>query len=71
MRLLSLVFALVIISGLIFYYKSSMVVPENRSDQTVKQQTQQVLDEAKRATAEMQRALEEQNRRFEEVEQNK
>lgn len=71
MRLLSLVFALVIISALIVYYKSSMVVPENTSDQTVKQQTQEVLDEAKRATAEMQRALEEQNRRFEEVEQNK
>ena len=71
MRLLSLVFALVIISALIVYYKNSMVMPDTNSDQTVKQQTQQVLDEAKRATEEMQKALEEQNRRFDELEEKK
>ena len=69
MRLISLVLALVIISALLIFYKDSMFEPKTTSDQTVRQKTQQVLDEAKRATAEMQKAIEEQNRRFEELEQ--
>ena len=68
MRLLSLILTLVIISALIIYYKNAMNIPETTSDQTVKEQTQQVLDEAKRATEQMQKTLEEQQRRFEELE---
>lgn len=69
MRLLSLVLGLVVVVAVIIYFKNTVEVPETTSDQTVKQQTQKVLDEAKRATEEMQKALEEQQRRFEEIEQ--
>jgi hypothetical protein len=69
MRLIYLLIGLVIVSSLIIYYKNTMITPEATSDQTVKQQTQQVLDEAKRATEQMQKALEEQQRRYEELEE--
>ena len=69
MRLISLIFALVIISALLVYYSNTNIKPDTKSEQTVKQQTQQVLDEAKRATEEMQKALEKQQKRFEELEE--
>jgi len=69
MRLIYLLIGLVIISGLIVYYKNTVITPEITTDQTVQQQTQQILDETRRATEEMQKALEEQQRRYEELEQ--
>lgn len=66
MRLISLIFALVAIAALIIYYKNSIVPVENTSDQTVREQTKQVIDEAKQATEQMQKTLEEQQRRMDE-----
>lgn len=69
MRLLSLIFALVIISYLVVNYSNTVVKPD-ASDQTVKQQTKQVIDEAKQATEQMQKALEQHQKRVEEMENN-
>ena len=67
MRLISLVLALAILAGIIVVYKDSLFSSKPKTDQTVKQQTQQMLDEAHKATDEMRKALEEQNRRMQEM----
>ncbi|MGD8925351.1 MAG: hypothetical protein PVG20_00790 [Thioalkalispiraceae bacterium] len=69
MRLIYLVISLVLIAGLIVYYKDSMISTETSSGETVKQQAQQTIDQAKQASKQMQKALEEQQKRYEELEQ--
>ena len=69
MRLLSLIFALVIISTLIIYYNNSNLSTDATSDQTIIEQKQKLIDETRRATEEMQKAIDEQKRRFEELEE--
>ena len=69
MRLASLIFALVIISAAIFYYKDSALSTKGAPDQTIIEQKKQLLDEAKQATEEMQKALEEHQQRFDSLEE--
>ena len=69
MRLIYLVIGLVIIAGLIVYYKNTMITPQTNSGQTVQQQTKQVIDQAKQVSTQMQKSLEEQEKRVEELEQ--
>lgn len=69
MRLISLVLALVIIAGLLVFYKDALFGPESNPDQTVQEQTQEVLEETRRATEAMQKQLDEQKKRFDNLEQ--
>ncbi len=68
MRLISLVLTLVIIGGLLVYYKDALLGPDAPPDQTVREHSTQVIDEAKRATDEMQKQLEQQQKRFDDLE---
>ena len=68
MRLISLVLALVIIAGLLVYYKDAMLGPTTDPNQTVVEQSRQVIDSAKQSTEDMQKALEEQQKRMEQIE---
>ena len=68
MRLITLIFALVIIISLLVYYKDAMLGPKPTSDQTVVEQSRQIIDSAKHSTDEMQKALEAQQKRMEEME---
>ena len=70
MRLLSLVLTLVIISGLLIYYKDAIFSSSPNPDQTVRQQSQQIIDSAKQSGDELRKALEEQQKRMDEL-QNK
>jgi len=67
MRLISLILALVIIGGLIAYYKDSMLPVENNAGETVKEQARQIIDDAKNTTDALSRQLEEQNRRLQDT----
>ena len=64
MRLLSLVFALGIISWLVYTYMGSNTVINADSDKTVKEQTIETLDEARDAASKMQKSLEEQTKQM-------
>jgi hypothetical protein len=65
MRLLSLVIALVIISGLVVYNKNSLLPGSRDSHQTVKEQAKQIIDNAKTATSDLQKQMDEQQKRLE------
>lgn len=69
MRLISLILALVGLIGIIIYAKDSMTTPQVQSDQTVKQHTKQVIDEAQRAADQLQKQLEEQQKKMDELNQ--
>ena len=71
MRLLSLVLALVIISGLLIYYKDAIISSNPNPDQTVKQQSQQIIDSAKESGEELRKALEAQKKQMDELQNNK
>ena len=65
MRLISLVISLVIISGLVVYYKNSLTPMNKDSHQTVKEQARQIIDNAKNATNDIQKQMDEQQKRLE------
>ena len=65
MRLIYLIIALVIISGLLIYNKNSLLPVDKAPQQTVKQQARQIIDNAKSATSDMQKQLEQQQKRLE------
>ena len=65
MRLVTLVMALIIISGLIVYYKNSLIPVDKAPQQTVKEQARQIIDNAKTATSDLQKQLEQQQKRLE------
>lgn len=69
MRLISLVLALVIIAGLLAYYKDALMGPKPASEQTVKEQTRQIIDSAKKSTDELQKALQAQQKKMEALEE--
>ena len=64
MRLLSLVLSLVIISGLVIYNKNSLFPDNKNSDQTVKEQARQIIDNAKSSANDLQKQMEEQQKRL-------
>lgn len=65
MRLLSLIIALVIIGGLVIYNKNSLLPGAHKDPhQTVKEQAQQIIDQAKTATSDLQKNLDEQQKRL-------
>jgi parvulin-like peptidyl-prolyl isomerase len=64
MRLISLVITLVIISGLVVYYKNSLLPTDKAPQQTVKEQARQIIDNAKNATTDMQKQMEEEQKRL-------
>lgn len=67
MRLMSLILALLILGGLVTYYKSTLPTPERTSDETVKEQARQIIDDAKKTTEALQQQLEKQNKDFEKL----
>lgn len=64
MRLLTLLIALVIISGLVVYNKNSLLPGAKDSHQTVKEQAHQIIDNAKSATGNLQKQLDEQQKQL-------
>lgn len=66
MRLFSLVLALVIISGIIIYYKNSLPPVAPAPQTTVKEQARQIIDNAKTAAGDVQKQIEEQQKQLEE-----
>lgn len=70
MRLLSLVLTLVIISGLLVYYKDAILPTNADSDQTVKQQSKQIIDSAKESSEELRKALEAQQKQMDNLQNN-
>jgi len=68
MRLLSLVFALAIISWLVYTYMGSNTVIKTDGTRTVKEQTIERLDEAREATKALQKSLDEQAQRIKDSE---
>ena len=71
MRLLSLVLTLVIISGLLVYYKDAILPTNTDSDQTVKQQSKQIIDSAKQSGEELRKALEAQQKQMDDMQNNR
>ena len=69
MRLISLILALVGIVGVIIYAKDSINSKPVATDQTVKQQTRQLIDDAQQTVDEVQKKLEEQQKKMEELNQ--
>ena len=67
MRLISLVLTLVIISGLLIYYKDAILPANNDSDQTVKEQSKQIIDSAKESSEALRKSLEEQQKRMDDM----
>lgn len=65
MRLLSLVLALIIISGLILYNKNALFPGNTDSHQTVKEQARQIIDNAKSSANDIQNQMEQQQKRLE------
>lgn len=65
MRLISLVLALAILSGLVIYYKNSLIPADKAPQQTVKEQARQIIDNAKNATNDLQKEMEAQQKRLE------
>jgi len=57
MRLITLVLALAIIGGLLVYNKNSLLPGGNSGNQTVKQQANQIIDNAKQSSADLQKQL--------------
>ena len=70
MRLLSLVLTLVIISGLLVYYKDAILSTNPDSDQTVTQQSRQIIDSAKESGEELRKALEAQQKQMDNLQNN-
>jgi len=68
MRLISLVLALVIIAGLLVYYKDAMLGAKPQGDQTVVEQSRQIIDSAKQSSEELQKSLQEQQKKMEQME---
>ncbi len=64
MRLLSLILALVIISGLVIYNKNTLLPGSTDSHQTVKEQARQIIDNAKTNASDIQKQMEEQQKRL-------
>jgi len=58
MRLLSLLIALFIISGLVIYNKNSLFPGKPGSSQTVKEQAHQIIDSTNNSALEMQKRME-------------
>jgi len=67
MRLLSLLLALVIISGLVIYNKNSLLPGNKDSHQTVKEQAHQIIDSAKTNASDIQKQMEEQQKRLDQM----
>ena len=67
MRLISLVLALVITASLLVYYKDAILAPNTNPEQTVKEQSRQIIDSAKQSAEDMQKALQEQQQHMQEV----
>lgn len=65
MRLITLVLALVIISGLLIYNRNSLLPANNDSQHTVKEQAKQIIDNAKAAASDLQKQAEDQQKRLE------
>jgi len=65
MRLITLVLALVIISGLVIYNKNSLLPGNKDSHETVKEQAKQIIDSAKSAAGQLQKQSEQQQKRLE------
>ena len=65
MRLITLVLALIILSGLVVYYKNVLIPTDKAPQQTMKQQARQIIDNAKNATNDIQKQMEEQQKRLE------
>ena len=70
MRLLSLVLTLVIISGLLVYYKDAILSTNADPDQTVTQQSKQIIDSAKESGEELRKALEAQQKQMDNLQNN-
>lgn len=70
MRLLSLVLTLVIISGLLVYYKDAILSTSSDPDQTVTQQSKQIIDSAKESGEELRKALEAQQKQMDNLQNN-
>lgn len=64
MRLITLVLALAVISGLVVYNKNSLFPTKTDNQQTVKQQAKQIIDNAKNATNELSKQMEEEEKRL-------
>ena len=64
MRLISLVLALVIISGLVIYNKNSLIPGNKNVHQTAKEQARQIIDSAKTTTSDLQKQMEQQQKRL-------
>jgi len=67
MRLLSLVIALVIISGLVVYNKNSLLPGSKDSHQTVKEQAHQIINDAKSSANDIQKKMEQQQKRLDQL----
>lgn len=67
MRLLSLIIALVIISGLLIYNRNSLFPTSKDSHQTVKEQAHQIIDNAKASASDIQVQMEQQQKRLEQL----
>jgi hypothetical protein len=65
MRLIYLIIALVIISGLVIYNKNSLLPVDAAPQQTVKEQARQIIDSAKNATIDAQKQMEAEQKRLE------
>lgn len=57
MRLISLILALVIISGLVIYNKNALLPGQKDSHKTVKEQAHQIIDSAKNSAQALQEKL--------------
>lgn len=64
MRLLSLLIALVIVSGLVIYNKNSLLPGNHDSNQTVKEQAHQILDSAKNSAQNLQKSMDQEQKRL-------
>lgn len=60
MRLITLVIALAIVSGLVVYNKNTLLPGNKNSHQTVKEQSRQILDSTKSAVSKYQKQLKQQ-----------
>lgn len=67
MRLITLVLALVVISALLIYNKNSLFPENTDAHQTVKEQAQQIIDNAKSAAGSVQKEAEQQQKRLEQL----
>lgn len=71
MRLISLLLGLVIVAGLVLFYKDSLTTTSTTPEQTFTQQTDKLLQDSHEAVQQLQKTLEEQQRKIQEADPDK